>query len=229
MTATRFQVFARQYASGASASSMSPRPRSRGLARDRRQTRLVDLRRRAARRRRARRRSRSPRAAARSSSTGRRSDGLLLDRSAEVHVEVARRRAVHARDLHVAAERDRADAVLDPVPPRLHERRREADVELARVHPDGARDEEVAGLVDEDQEAEPEDRDEDAHATGHAPLGEPARVPRRPRRARRGRAPGSPSAAASASSTISAIPRNGSRPSRNAATATSFAALKAHG
>ena len=40
---------------------------------------------------------------------------------------------------------------------------------------------------------------------------------------------GDPSAAASASATTSAMPRNGRRPWRNAATATSFAALKAQG
>ena len=77
---------------------------------------------------------------------------LLRDRPSEVHVEVARRRAVHAGDLHVAAERDGADAVLDPVTAPFRERRREADVELARVHADPARREEVAGLVDQDQD-----------------------------------------------------------------------------
>jgi hypothetical protein len=38
-----------------------------------------------------------------------------------VHVEVARSRAVHARDLHVAAERNRADPVLDDGNPPLRE------------------------------------------------------------------------------------------------------------
>ena len=68
---------------------------------------------------------------------------LLGDRATEVDVEVAGRGPVHARDLDVAAQRDRPDPVLDPVARGLRERRREADVELARVHPDGARDEEV--------------------------------------------------------------------------------------
>ena len=45
----------------------------------------------------------------------------------------------------------------------LHDRRREADVELARAHADGARGEEVARLVDEDQQREAEDRDDDVH------------------------------------------------------------------
>ena len=38
--------------------------------------------------------------------------------------QIARRRPVHARDLHVAAERDRADSVLDTVHASLHDRRR---------------------------------------------------------------------------------------------------------
>ena len=44
--------------------------------------------------------------------------GRLMERPAEVRVDVGRRRPVHPRDLHVAPERDRADPVLDPVPPR---------------------------------------------------------------------------------------------------------------
>ena len=47
---------------------------------------------------------------------------------------------------------------------RLHDRGREADVELARAHPQRERDDEVPELVDEDQQAEPDDRDEDRHA-----------------------------------------------------------------
>jgi hypothetical protein len=67
-----------------------------------------------------------------------------------VRVEVAGGRLVHPRDLHVAAQRDRADPVLDPPPRALQERRREEDVEAARTHAHGERDEEVPGLVDED-------------------------------------------------------------------------------
>jgi hypothetical protein len=62
--------------------------------------------------------------------------------------QVARRRPVHARDLHVAAERDRADPVLDSPTRRLRDRGPEADVELARRHPDGTRRNEVTGFVD---------------------------------------------------------------------------------
>ncbi len=82
----------------------------------------------------------------------------LVQRRAEVHVEVGRRRPVHPRDLHVAAERNRADAVLDPFARRLQEGRRETNVEPARAHPDGACRGEVAGLVDQDQEREARDR-----------------------------------------------------------------------
>src|SRR5437763_9359547 len=147
----------------------------------------------------------------------------LRDRPAEVHVRVRGRRTVHPRDLHVAAERDRPEAVLDPVPVPLDERRREADVAAARVHPDRAGGEEVAGLVDEDEEAEAEDRD-DGHA-GWSPRSATRRAAASAStRSARSRA-GAPSAAARASSTTSALPRKGSRPSRNAATATSFAAL----
>ena len=43
------------------------------------------------------------------------SHGASSRRPRQCRVEVARRGAMHPRDLHVAAERDRADAVLDPV------------------------------------------------------------------------------------------------------------------
>ena len=88
-----------------------------------------------------------------------------------------------------------------------------------------ARRRRVARLVDEDQEGEAEDRDEDAHATGTP---RPARrrassASIRPARSRRA------TSAASARPPTSAIPRNGSLPSRKAATATSLAALKTAG
>ena len=146
---------------------------------------------------------------------------LLLLRL-EALAEVARPRPVHPGDLHVAAERERADAVLDAVPRRLTSGGAEAEVELPRPHPDPAGDEEVAGLVDEDQEREAEDGGGDAHqATGTSVAGaavgldeliEVARGravdagERRPRRA-------------------TAISRKPIRPSRNACTATSLAAL----
>src|SRR5947207_3109184 len=91
--------------------------------------------------------------------------GSLLERTAEVDVDVRRRRTVHPRDLHVAAERDRADAVLDALAADLHERGREADVEAARAHLDQKRRTEVAELVDEDEQREPEDGDDQGHVT----------------------------------------------------------------
>src|SRR5207244_6280733 len=149
---------------------------------------------------------------------------LLLRRRPEEHVEIRRRRTVHPRDLHVAAERDRTDPVLDPLPPHLHERGREADVEPARTHPDYARDEEVSRLVQQDQNGQPDDGDGHVHA-GARLLSASARAPASAStRSSRSRG-GAPSTAASVSSTTSAMPRNGSRPSRNAATAISFAAL----
>src|SRR5207248_727822 len=90
----------------------------------------------------------------------------LAQSAAEVVLDVARRRAMHTGYANVAAERDCADAVLDPFPLHLDERGREADVEAPRAHADRARADEVARLVNEDEEREPEDRNEDVHATG---------------------------------------------------------------
>src|SRR4029077_9028758 len=95
--------------------------------------------------------------------------GALAQHTPEVRVGVARRRAVHTGNLHVAAERDRADAVLDPVPLLLDDGRRKTDVEAPRAHADEDRGEEVASLVDEDQERKAEDCDEHAHATAALP------------------------------------------------------------
>ena len=88
---------------------------------------------------------------------------VLLEGRAELHVHVGRCGAVHAGDLHVAAQRDRSDPVLDPLTAHLHERRRKAEVEASRIHAHRARDEEVSRLVQEDQESEPEDGNRDAH------------------------------------------------------------------
>ena len=158
------------------------------------------------------------------------SQGASFDRAAEVDVEVAGRRPVHPRDLHVAPERDRADAVLDSAALPLRERGREEDVELPRPHLDRERGEEVPGLVDEDQEGEAPDGDCDVHGCGL--------VNQFPR-ARRRNAPGlgvhrgqlgevrrrHAVDRASVRSTTPAMPRKGSSPSRKAATATSLAAL----
>ena len=72
---------------------------------------------------------------------------LFLDGGTELHVQIGRRGTVHARDLHVAAERDRADSVFDSLAAHLHERRWEAEIEPPRAHADQAGDEEVPGLV----------------------------------------------------------------------------------
>jgi hypothetical protein len=88
---------------------------------------------------------------------------LLLLVRLQAAPQVARRGAVHPGDLHVAAERERRDPVLDAVAARLDDRRPEAEVELPRGHPDCASHEEVAGLVDEHEDREPDDRGADAH------------------------------------------------------------------
>ncbi len=90
--------------------------------------------------------------------------GRLLDRVAERVIDVGGRRPVHTGNLHEPTERDHPDAVLDPVSRVLESGRRKPDVELARLHPECQRGEEVPELVDEDEEAETDDRDEDRHA-----------------------------------------------------------------
>ena len=138
--------------------------------------------------------------------------------------QVARRRAVHAGDLDVTAERDRADPVFDTAARGLRDRGSEAEVELARRHPDGARGEEVAGLVDHHEECKPDDPDDYAHTRSTASRARESAS----RSSSRSRA-GEPSVRSRASSTDAAMSRNPIRPSRNAATATSFAALNAQG
>src|SRR5919109_3383696 len=152
----------------------------------------------------------------------------LLDRPPEVRVHLGRCRAVHAGDLRVAAERDRPDPVLDSAPAHLGERGREADVELARPHPHEARGVEVARLVHEDQKGETDDRDQVVHAAT-SPFSATLLASASASMSSSTSAAGSPETVSSVRSTTSAIPRNGSRPARKAATATSFAALKAHG
>ena len=152
----------------------------------------------------------------------------LLDRAAEDGVDVARRGPVHARDLHEAAERDHPDPVLDPVPGALDRRRWEADVELPRAHPQRNRGDEVAELVHEDEQPEPDDRDEDRHAATSPRSAARRASASAATRSSRSRA-GAPSTCSSAAATVSAISGNRIRPSRNAATATSLAALYAHG
>jgi hypothetical protein len=88
---------------------------------------------------------------------------VFFERGAQLYLDVRRRRAVHSRDLHVAAERDRPDPILDAVAHDLDESRRKADVETAWSHADSPRDVEVAGLVQQDQNRQAEDCDKDVH------------------------------------------------------------------
>src|SRR5439155_15945295 len=150
------------------------------------------------------------------------------ERRRELHVQVGRSRTVHARDLHVAAEWDRSNPVFDAVAHHLHQRRRETEVKAARPHANATRNEEVAGLVQEDQKRKTEDGDEDAHATLSASPTWRRAASSAVTSSSRSRA-ADPSVAASPSATAPPIPRNGRRPARNAATATSFAALNAQG
>ena len=140
---SRRQVAWRQYASGASAHSSSCQirelPSSRSKLRERRAGRVVVA---------VLDRHVEPRQLCTQTLT---CLGLQARR------QVTRRRAVHPGDLHVAAERDRADPVLDTVADGLDDRRPEAEVELPRRHPHGARREEVPRLVDHHEHRQPED------------------------------------------------------------------------
>src|SRR5579864_8037747 len=149
--------------------------------------------------------------------------GIFVQRLRHERFEVGSCGPVHPGNAHVAAERDRAKRVFDPVVPHFLDRGREADVECARSHTDEQRNREVAELMHEDEQQQPDDHDYPDHATRIARAARSAST-----RSARSRA-GEPSAHAMASPTASAISRNGSRPSRNAATATSFAALNTHG
>ena len=73
-------------------------------------------------------------------------------------------RRVHAGDLHVAAERDRADRVLRLAAPRLRPQRREEQREALDAHPDRLGGREVAELVQHDQGREAQERQDPAHA-----------------------------------------------------------------
>src|SRR5207244_907404 len=139
-------------------------------------------------------------------------------------LQVPRRGPAHAGDLHVTAEGDRADSVLDTVARRLEDRRPEAEVELARRHAHRARGEEVPGLVDHHEKREPDDRGGHAHAAPTTP-----RACRSASRSSSRSRAGAPSTRPRASSTSDGMSRKPMRPSRNAPTASSFAALYAHG
>src|SRR5205085_11747147 len=135
---------------------------------------------------------------------------------------------MHSGDLHVAPERNRAYAVLDSLAPHRCNRGGEPEIEPARTHPDRAGDVEVPRLVEEHEQRKPEDGNADVHAGARVLSASSRADASASTRSSRSRAD-APSLAASVSSTTSAIPRNGRRPSRNAATAISFAALNTHG
>ena len=148
-------------------------------------------------------------------------------------LDVAGRRPVHPRDLHVAAERDRADPVLDPVAASLRERGREEDVELARPHLTASAAKKCPASWMRIEEGQAGDGDGDVHGWSRTSSRVSAAAVRRAAasasRARRGRG-----AARSRAAPASARPRRrcrgtAARPSRKAATATSFAALSTHG
>ena len=235
MTAMRFHVGARQYASGASASSSSVRPFSALRRAGSRELGALRSRARASASAARRRRGRRARARARRALDGGASHGASSSAPAEVDVDVAGRRPVHARDLHVAAERDRRRCrTRCRSASHFDERRREEEVELPRPHPDGARGEEVPHLVDEDQEREPADRDRRGSCRETSSRVSAAAVRagrrRRSRPARRGLAPGAPSTRGERPlDDLGDAEEAAASPSRNAATATSFAALSTHG
>src|SRR5581483_9468432 len=110
---------------------------------------------------------------------------------------------------------------LHPVPDPLDERRPETEVELARRHPYRSRHEEVTGFVDQHEHGEAEDRDGEAHDE----RGTSSRARRSASTSSSRSRAGAPSTCASTSSTAPAMSRKPMRPSRNACTATSFAAL----
>ncbi len=162
-------------------------------------------------------------------SASKRADGrhearLLTNRRLDEQTQIARRRPIHAGQLDEAAERDHPDPVLDALALDLDEGRREADVEAPRAHPDRARHPEVPQLVQEDEQDEAGDHDQIRHAVASAPSAISRAARSASTRSSTSRT-GSVSAAASVSPTTSGIPRNGRRPARKAATATSLAAL----
>ena len=145
---------------------------------------------------------------------------LLARLGCERRSQVARRRAIHPGNLHVSPERDRPDPVLDLAAGPLRDRRSEADVELARRHSDGPRGEEVTRLVDHHEHRQSGDRRDQAHAASTSSRARPSAS----RNSSTSRA-SAPSTCSSTSATSAGMSRKPIRPSRNAATATSLAAL----
>src|SRR5829696_414655 len=145
----------------------------------------------------------------------------------------------HAGDLAEAAQGQGLDAVLGLAAAERPDGRAEAEEEALDLHPEQLGRREVAAFVQEDGQHEGENEERDAEQAGH-------RVPRvviRSATSVRARSRDHRSVASTASRsrssggrwrsstsvTTSAMPRNGSRPARNAATASSLAALTAAG
>ncbi len=138
---------------------------------------------------------------------------------------------IHAADLHVAAERDRPDRVLGLALLHAREQRREEQREALDPHPDGLRRREMAELVQDHQRGEPAKRIHPAHYACTSSISSEASW----------RASESVTYSASKSCTrwlpsssstpsiTAGMPVNFSRPLRKAWTATSLAALSAHG
>src|SRR5262249_28102520 len=153
-------------------------------------------------------------------------DRLVVVRAAlDVRRQLLRR--VHAADLHVAPERDRADAVLGLALADLGDQRREEQREALHAHPPRLRGPAVAELVQDDQRGKAEEGQDPGHA--RTPISSPAswrasesttyRVSKLCTR-------WEPSSSSTPSITAG-MPRNDSRPLRNACTAISLAALSA--
>src|SRR5690606_12909521 len=137
---------------------------------------------------------------------------------------------LHARHLDVAAEGQPRDDVLRLAPAEPPELRAETDGEAGHLDVDGLGRHEVPELVDEDENAQNDDRCEnrDQHR--------PATTSRARARARpsasstaSSESTGTGSCSASTRSTTSGILRNDSSSARKLATATSFAALNTAG
>src|SRR5215218_3019791 len=145
----------------------------------------------------------------------------------------------HAGDLAEAAQGQGLDAVLGLAAAERPDGRAEAEEETLDLHPEQLGRGEVAAFVQEDGQHEGEDEERDAEQAGHRfprvviRSSTSVRARSRDRRSVTSTASRSRSSGgrwrSSTSVTTSAMPRNGSRPARKAATASSLAALTAAG
>src|SRR5690606_39018112 len=170
---------------------------------------------------------------------GRHDDRPLPDRETphrpwlvgRVDVVVLRR---HADDLAETAKRNRLEAVLGPAPPKRPDRRPKADEVSGHLHSEALGGEQVPRLVQAhgNENREGEQRHPE-HVRHQAPSTAASMNSRARARAQDSAAstsstvPGSSKsgAACKTRSSVSTMPRKGSRPAKNAATHSSFAAL----